>query len=255
MNGPWMLEKFTERTSGGYGKSNYVFIVGHGRDGSTLLQHALNSSVAGARLVGENVIGLQLASMVGTMASDSWIGNRAPPRSDFSTHPWYGINRINPDRMTRKITQIFHEEIFGAKPQKNRVLGLKEVRWFDFPFTFLGIQTLFPGARFVFLERSPHDMANSGWWKSLPYAVKTIEQRQEIANEHYIRLGRFAIKVSFDELIESPSCAKRISEFASLDIKEAAWKEAIRGRLSHNGGKPPWLALQSPATVKGVTGE
>jgi hypothetical protein len=224
----------------------FLFIVGHGRDGSTLLQHLVNSSSDIVSIRGENLVGLQLASMVGTLHSERWFTPPSAPGNQFgSSHPWFGVDQINVHRVTTKASEMLRQDLLEAT-KGFQVLGFKEIRWFDLPHTFIGMEKMLESPKFVFIERNVRDMSDSGWWRNLERAEDVICNRHSLATKQRLQLSDRAILIRYEELVEGRPIWREISSLLGIEFSKDLWEKTLREVLSHKGGRPPWQFLQSP---------
>lgn len=224
-----------------------VFLVGHGRDGSTLLQHLINSSSDGAEIRGENLVGLQLASVVGTLIMEPHFDFELGQEPLGSKHPWFGVDQINKQRVMETCGDLFRGELVPNLKGKNLV-GFKEIRWFDLPNTIVGVRWIYPEAKFLVLERNPTTMSKSGWWQETELAVERITQRQELARDLRKSLGNKALTVSYEGLFEGDSTRAEIESFLGHRLASSKWKSALLEPLDHPGGRPPWQLVRGKAT-------
>lgn len=228
-----------------YPETGFLFIVGHGRDGSTLLQHLLNQSDS-VLIRGENLIGLQTASLVGThsVQAPKYAYNMTGAAKDLTTasHPWFGFEGINGDVVKSIGRDLIVNQVIRPQPG-HRLVGFKEIRWFDLPNTFLGIRAVFPNSKFLFLERSVEEMGASGWWKSLSKARETLEYRQQLARQMLHELGREGQLVKYSRLKEL-SLRTELEDFLETKFNKRKWGQCLENVLSHNAGMPPWNFLQ-----------
>lgn len=223
-----------------------LFIVGHGRDGSTLLQHLINSSADGADIRGENLIGLQVASIIGTLMTEKHFDLRQRKKLLESAHPWYGADQIDKERVMTTCLEIFKNEIL-SNVRGLSLVGFKEVRWFDLPHIFPAIHWMYPDSKFLFLERDPKVMAMSAWWKETESAVERILERQGLARDASRALGPNALTVSLERILGEDTTRKDIEEFLGRELDHDRWQSALREPLSHKGGRPPWELVRGEA--------
>lgn len=224
-----------------------LFIVGHGRDGSTLLQHLINASADGADIRGENLVGLQLASIIGTLMSEKHFNLGNPRQPLESKHPWYGADQIDKQRVMKTCAELFKNEVI-SRSQGTKLVGFKEVRWFDLPHAFSAVRWIYPNARFLFLERDPNLMAQSGWWGDTENAVERIVERQELAREVRQDLGPCALTLSFESILNVDSTRQEVEEFLRHKLNSRSWQAVLSEPLSHPGGRAPWQLVRGQAT-------
>ena len=174
-----------------------IFIVTYGRSGSTLLQSLLQS-IPGAHITGENtgtLEGLYLAGKRARLSHRTW-----GQKSQSKSHPWYGIDKIDPDRYEQRLAEVFIEEILQP-PADTRWYGFKEIRYprleNEFPAFLQFCQRNFENPFFVFNSRNGEEVAKSKWWAKHPREkvltlVKKMDSRfarfakNNAANSHHV---------------------------------------------------------------------
>lgn len=217
------------------------FVIAQGRDGSTLLQALLNSSQQ-CRIIGENLLVPSLASSVGTyhhrFSKRQRTGQNATEHRD---HPWFGVHKISFNRVVREVRRLILREVLHSSRQYLFV-GCKEIRWLDFPHSLLEMRLLFPNAHYIFLERDPVAMSQSGWWKDIDDSQGLIRSRQYLLQREAEKF-RFSIQLSFEDLVQVDTTRGRIEEFLGLSFPQQTWEEVRSRKLSHRGGRPSWAVL------------
>jgi hypothetical protein len=147
-------------------RDGYVFIITYGRSGSTLLQTVLQS-IDGYFIRGENnnVLGSLYQAYQQVHSTRLEQGNKEiPPHG-----PWYGADKLDPDRFAEKLVRLFQEEVLQP-PEDARVVGFKEIRFNkgsaeEFVGLLDFISERFKPSKFIFNMRRWERVAQSGWWK------------------------------------------------------------------------------------------
>lgn len=157
----------------------YVFIVTYGRSGSTLLQRLVNT-LPGYQIRGENNNALVplFDSWRAIVKSPNIFGMRAQGAPSSSSHPWFGAERIDPDRYSAALVESFVRTVLQPAPGV-QVSGFKEIRLLHDPEHFTAylefLLQVFPKARLVFNTRNHADVMQSGWWRGQdPERVKGV---------------------------------------------------------------------------------
>ena len=201
----WFFERFVdrkrERNSEPAGPYRYVFIVTYARSGSTVLQKILGC-IDGFYVAGENggaLFGL-FQSYQAARAAVVEQGNE--PRSDVGD-PWRGVDRIDPERYGRALADVFVNEIVQPPPSA-RVIGFKEVRYFDCLDVldeFLEfMQRQFEPSLIVFNKRNATAVAQSAWWRNYSTAelIAEIERFDRLMTGYVERHPADALIVDYD---------------------------------------------------------
>ena len=179
----------------------YVFVVTHGRSGSTLLNGILNS-IPGYLIRGENQGYLHDLFR----AHRGAVSRRRALRKDSPTtpqHPWFGIEDYPPRLAVTRMQALVLDTVLRPEPD-SRVLGFKEIRYGQPDVVdYLGfIRTLFPGARFVFNSRDPAGVLKSDWWADRdPADLTTIRERLAEAEQAHREVS---YHVHYDDYRDAP---------------------------------------------------
>lgn len=194
----------------------FVFIVTHGRSGSTLLMGLLNA-IEGYCIRGENdgaLFDLHRA------ASGVERVHRVWARATEPTNPMFGANLYRPQELERTLVDAFFDDVLNVPPG-TRCCGFKEIRYTiqnmtDNAFeTYMGfLARVFPGAAFIFNIRSIEDVLKSNWWGKMP-----AEEARRVLHHARWRLEERALKserallFSYDAWMEDPDYARRLFDF------------------------------------------
>lgn len=222
-----------------------VFIVGQGRDGSTLLQNLLNNSPR-VKISGENIVALQLASALGVLeANPNYWRSKSPEASALGqSHPWFGIDRIELHELVRKLRRIIVNDVLRPGSSED-VIGFKEIRWLDLPKVFEGFQLLFPDAQYIFLERDTSAMMSSGWWSELDNGHEVILKRKAEYKAIAETYGQRAFCLSYERLISDSGVRADLEEFLQIKMDINSWQSTLKMQLRHTKGAAPWHILAS----------
>ncbi|UTW60052.1 sulfotransferase [Kordiimonas sp. SCSIO 12603] len=216
----------------------FVCIVTYGRSGSTVLQTVLQS-IPGYHICGENMNVLYSLFGASSAAYSSRYehGNKEHSPED----PWYGADKIVPERFSKKLTELFVEEIIQP-PRDARVIGFKEIRFheagpdkFEDYLNFIH-ENLAP-CKFIFNVRNWEDVSKSGWWASMnPDVVKGIvENCDHMYAEYGKKYPDRCIQMSYDETRNNPQAFKALFDFLGEPFEEDRIAEITGRRLSHTG--------------------
>jgi hypothetical protein len=215
----------------------FVFVVGYGRSGSTLVQ-ALLGSIPGCHIAGENlgaVFTLAQAHAQLAEVADRFGPGPAPP-----DHPWFGAFEIDPDALGRRLAGTIVNEVLRP-PRGTRIAGFKEIRWLAEPhdlatsMTFLK-RYLVP-ARFVLNVREPEAVVRSGWWSHRPRDAAlaqiaawnaTLEATAKADPKHCHLLR-------YEAFTRDPATLAPLFAFLDEPFDHAAVDRVLGRRLAHSG--------------------
>jgi hypothetical protein len=158
----------------------YVFICTYGRSGSTLLMGLINT-IPHYRIRGENNNTLYpLFESWKALCNAKANGAR---NSERSTHPWYGLHQVQPERFAAALRDAFVENVLMPGPE-DTVTGCKEIRFSekevpDFDGYIVFLRTVFAPARIIFNHRNLDDVAASEWWSNMPKAREKLTFMEE----------------------------------------------------------------------------
>lgn len=147
-------------------EKGYVFVVTHGRSGSTALMQILNS-FEGYEIRGEN--NNILPPLLDFVARVEDIPNNADVfRSHTAPSPWEGSRNIRPDLIRRSILAMVHNQIWSVSKEA-RCIGFKEIRFAnmegeDLTATLGRMRDIFAPAKFIFNIRPVEETVKSSWF-------------------------------------------------------------------------------------------
>ncbi len=235
----------------------YLFIVGVGRDGSTLLQALVNSSRK-VLVRGENALALEMASALARRNAMEQRYQKSPLRRSVGRairrltrrnvrlsdnrdgHPWFGFHSVLFSRIVRRCRAAIVSDVIRPSFWHS-VVGFKEIRWPDFPHAIYGMELLFPDAKYIVIQRRSSQMAKSGWWPHLDDPVQEIERRQSINRQLLDIVGHRGLEVDYQDLISSNSgTRKKIEDFVGVRFSQEKWDHIVRTRLNHSADLAPW---------------
>jgi hypothetical protein len=188
----------------------YVFVITHGRSGSTLLNGILNA-IPGYLIRGENQGYLHDLFR----AHRGAVTRRRALRKEGATtpqHPWYGIEDYPPRLAVARMQSLVLDTVLRPQPD-SRVLGFKEIRYGQPDVVeYLGfIRTLFPASRFVFNTRDPAGVLKSDWWADRdPADLTTIRERLAEAERAHQEVS---YHVHYDDYRDAPEMLEGLFDF------------------------------------------
>lgn len=226
---------FRRRSGSGSAVSCYVFIVTYARSGSSLLQKILNS-IPGSHISGENgdaLGGLFTSWRKVIQAKQDEGGSRRNAPGD----PWRGIHLIDAQDYNRRLIQVFVEEILRP-PQDARLVGFKEVRYFDYgedlPAYLDYIQSSFTPILLVFNRRRGRDVAKSAWWKDHPADIAGDVKRFDAMTDAYcVAHPDETIVVDYDQWSRDPELLRPLFERLLAPFDRKAIDRILSARLNH----------------------
>jgi hypothetical protein len=217
----------------------YVFIVTYGRSGSTVLQNLLNS-IDGYCVRGEN-------NNASAYLADAWYSiNSSKPISNLrkagvrskQTHPWFGAELIDSDRVGQALADVLIKDLIQPPPNC-RVAGFKEIRFhyrhesFSRHLDFLN--RFFPNCRFIFNTRDHERVIKSGWWaRREPETVRQFLIQAERLNDEYLSTHPDrGIMLHFDDYIRNPEALESLFEFLDEPFDIELTRRVMSDKLDH----------------------
>lgn len=223
----------------------YLFIITYGRSGSTLLMGLLNQ-IPGYLIRGENRAALrQLHNYHRILITER--ERHSTTRSRQTTHPWFGIADVPPQRLTEGVRHLAVSTLLRPDPG-TRVTGFKEIRWLqnNLEEHVAWLQEIFPGARFVINTRKVENVLQSRWWaegdrEKNESVLRAADQRLRRLT---IELGTAAFHVHFDDYVADPTVLRGLYEWL-----DEPWDEAgVRATMAVPHSIPTTRRPDSPET-------
>ena len=217
----------------------FLFIVAHGRSGSTLLQNIL-ASQQNFHIVGENNNVLHALLTAYERASQAKEVQGTEPRHKTGD-PWRGIHLIDTDRFGRELARLFVKE-FVRPPRNAQVIGFKEIRYIDYPDVLsrhlLLMKKLFDPALIVFNKRDPVQAGKSlsnKWWKDMPLdnIISELEAFNRIVDEYAECHPNGSMVVKYDDYVNDPSHLRSLFLRLGIPFNAKSVDKIMRIRLDH----------------------
>ncbi|MEP1963719.1 sulfotransferase family protein [Tateyamaria sp.] len=221
------------------GPDRFVFIVTYGRSGSTLLQNLMNA-IPGYQIRGEN--NNALLHMVQTWrsieASGPLKGMRLAQQASDQTHPWFGGELIDPDKVGHSLAKCFTETVLNPDPDV-RVSGFKEIRFHAnqvaFPHYLDFIHRYFPNAKFVFNTRNHADVAKSGWWAERPpqAVLKILKQAEQLYKGYLAKHPDRGLLMHYDDYVTDATALRPLYDFLEEEMSMDVIESVMSKKLTH----------------------
>jgi hypothetical protein len=214
----------------------YVFVVAYARSGSTLLQKIL-ASIDGFHVTGENADALAGLFFSYQSACQARQEQGAEPRTDPGD-PWRGADRIDPEQYAKTLGQAFVDEILQP-PARARMIGFKEVRYFDrldvFDAYLDFIRLTFAPALLVLNRRDPAAVAASGWWRNYPREslIAEIERFDTLAAAYAARHPDATITLDYDAYGRDVTALRPLFDRLGVPFDAATAQRILDVRLGH----------------------
>lgn len=216
----------------------FVVIVTYGRSGSTALQGVLQT-IPGYHISGENYNCLSALYHSVQLAA---VARFEHGKNDHaSIDPWFGADKIDPDRYGEKLAQVFIDEVIQP-PAGTRVAGFKEIRFHEvgedhFEGFLNFIHQHFAACKFVFNTRGWRELAKSGWWKNQrPERIEEIIRCADTMYSEYLeKYPDRGVLLRHEETRSDPMAFKPLFDFLEEPFDAEVVSAAASRRLGHSG--------------------
>lgn len=186
-------------------------------------------------MMGENgdvLAGLHLAYRNALQTREQQGGERRERHGD----PWRGAHRIRPNRLNRRMIQLFIDEVLRP-PADAWLIGFKEVRYFDHEDleAYLDyIQTSFPSALFLFNRRNGQDVARSGWWRDHPANIADEVAMFDARVDAYLaRRPEVGLIARYEDYCSDPEYLRPLFDRLGVAFDGQRLRSLMKERLSH----------------------
>lgn len=229
----------------------FLCVVTYGRTGSTLLQNYLNS-FDDVLIRGENGNILYHLSKVLDIVevSDNFALRRKATNLTVDSElrhlrskvgkpvdPWFGAERVLLDKLRADIGAVFIDNFIQPSPH-HRIIGFKEVRWYNNPKYFTNLLTqcrnTFRNVKFIFLTRNWEQVRKSSWWTKLPeeQARAKIESA-DTAFLEYLRNNDGCMLLDYERMTQSTDGFRDVASFIGRPFDENKAAMILEKRLTH----------------------
>lgn len=210
----------------------FVFILGVGRSGTTVLQNVLNS-VPKVCIRGENGGAIWPLAETYSLVQRSVEGDGRWAR-DHPGDPWFGLSGVSLSGLAGALRRSFVTEVLQP-PLGAQFVGFKEIR---FPSRGLveavtWVNELFPGARFVLNFREPAAIAKSGWGRDSPRSRTHISRRQRDLARLATFLGDTGFSVQYESFHSTENERKKLFAWLNMDYQADRVDAVLSTRLHH----------------------
>lgn len=215
----------------------YLFIVTHGRSGSTALMRALNA-LPGWCIRGENagILRPMVEALQIARSNAHWHTTAYGPGD-----PWYGADLGRPDRLRQRLARGLVQDIL-CPPEGTRVAGFKEIRYmaddlhedlYRAMIRFL-LQDI-GAARLVLLTRDATATARSGWFREMPCerALDQIRRTQARLRATAERHPQKSFLIDHADFDGNPEGLRPLLDWLGEAMPAAALQAALAPRLTH----------------------
>ena len=131
--------------------------------------------------------------------------------------------------------------------QDTRVIGFKEIRWYQSDLTeyVAWLREVFPGARFLVNTRNHAEVLRSGWWAERDHSAGLAAAEAGIL-ALADSLGDAAYRVHYDDYVADPAVLRGMFEWLGEPWDEAAVR-AVMAKPHAAGGRRPSGSGPAPA--------
>ena len=210
----------------------FLFVLGVGRSGTTILQHVLNT-IPGFCIRGEN--GGAIWPLVETYGrvKKNRTGDGKWARS-WSGDPWFGFNEVSLDGLASSLRETFVSQILNPPPS-TRCTGFKEIR---FPIVNLAekvdlVRELFPRARFILNFRSLESTTKSGWWPNSGQSRRVVSRQLRQLSKLGKSLGDTSYSVTYETFYSLEDERADLFRWLGAAYDRQAVDQAIKTPLNH----------------------
>ena len=217
---------------------NYLFIVTHGRSGSTALMKALNA-LPGYCILGETAGSLRPMdeALEIARANDHWHTTDYTPGD-----PWFGANLGHPERLKQRLARGLVQDVL-APPDGTEVAGFKEIRymadevpdylyWPMMRFLLFGLDG--PG-RIVLLTRDAATTARSGWFRTQDYhyALDHVTRTHARLRQTAEAFPKRTFLLDHDRFAHDARGLRPLMDWLGAAPADHVLQEALAPRLTH----------------------
>jgi hypothetical protein len=159
------------------------------------------------------------------------------PRVDLGD-PWRGAHRLVPDRYLQRLMKVFVDEVLQPPPG-TRVIGFKEVRYFDYldklPDRLELLHRALSPAVVVFCKRDPVAVSNSAWWKRYPPSTIITEvQRFDVIAEAFVaRHQKTSVIADYDSYMNDLEKLRPLFDVLGEAFDAELIRRILEVRLTH----------------------
>jgi len=226
-------------------KFPYLFVVTYGRSGSTLLQGILNA-IPDYCIRGENhgVLNHLRAVYGGTVLATGKFAGLSEAPSDA----WYGIADVQTPALLADIRALMVDH-FIRPPANTRCMGYKEIRYApgmdgDLTVFVQFMETLFPGAGFIFNARDVETTAKSDFWKQHANPVEFLtvfrERMEKTFEKMTVKDGQSnAFWLNYEDYVDDPDALQSMFEFLGEPFDGKLIRDVLAKPHSANANKGP----------------
>ncbi|MCX2975083.1 hypothetical protein EYC87_15950 [Halieaceae bacterium IMCC8485] len=215
---------------------DYVLIITYGRSGSTLLMGLLNTDDS-CVIRGENN-NFMYHLYCARRSLDRAKSGYSDETCGKPTSPWWGVDDIDPASFQRDMEPIVRNVLLSGLGRRPRVLGFKEIRYFDLFLEgelggYLGfLARTLPRCAFVFNVRNIDDVMQSKWWAELgeSEAAETkvlLREFEEFAINFCKKYRDSARLVSYEAVVANGRELRNIFAFLGLKYEQGKVSQMI----------------------------
>lgn len=218
----------------------FIVLVTYGRTGSTVLQAALNAQ-PGVLVRGENYEALRgVRAYLQSIAETASRHHAGKP-----DHPWFGSARMQPRDIREGMRAHVIQSVLRPRAS-TEWLGFKEIRytsahWSDYDLLLeylLFLNTLLPGARYLFNVRDPAQAMRSAWWRAEPDAADILTTTQAWLTDAHRDLSRLlgdgrSQLLDYAQWSQDHQCVDRALRHFGMRVDSDALTRSLSAHLTH----------------------